>query len=97
MTEPILVSKAACPHCGSTNLRQIDKMLCAIGIAGWTIESGRPVPHWDDQGSDIFYDTSEVNDPALPFDCADCGAELSEADIVPTFESPAAGNSGEPK
>ncbi len=78
---------AKCPHCGSIDLREVSKVIGTNGIRSWTIdENGRPVPEYDDQGMDVDYDSTEVNDPLNPYQCSECGSDLTEEDIEAAIE-----------
>lgn len=74
-----------CKHCGSSELRSRDHMLCTNYPDSWSIQpDGSIVPEYGDRFEN-FQDTCEAVDSRTPYECAECNAALSDADLVATL------------
>lgn len=86
MPQEALKMTPCCPQCGSLRLRTVDRITVAQEIVDWYIDDdGQPRPNnFGDETN--FYECSEPADPAHPYDCEDCGAEISDEDLLATLK-----------
>jgi hypothetical protein len=74
--------KPKCPHCGSDSIRACDSVILTNSVREWGVVEGelQALDFCDD--GEVNYDSCAPHDPKRPWDCADCGQLLSDADLT---------------
>lgn len=70
-----------CPHCGSERIGTNETLGGVCGISSFHIEDGELRHEYDDDGTQVGWDTAEV-DEAQPYICRNCGTLHTLAAIV---------------
>lgn len=74
--------KVVCPHCGSDDIRCVDKVINVIPVVAWRVDAeGEPKPA--DYGSgQVIWDACEVAVPGKPYECGDCSKSLAASELI---------------